>query len=302
MNGILNILKPVGYTSHDVVAVLRRCLHTRKIGHTGTLDPSATGVLPICIGRATRVSDILVNSDKEYVAEIRLGASTDTQDSDGTVISTSTIRATYTDVASACKHFTGDIEQIPPMYSAVKVDGKKLYELARKGIEVERKPRKVTIYKIDILDFEEDEQILKVRVSCSKGTYIRTLAHDLGVYLKTYGHITSLTRTKSSLFSIENSISLEKIEEIYKNNKIDEFLINPSKLFCGYESIVLDEIDEFRVKNGNYLVFSKYKSEFNENVIYRVFNKAGEFLALYITRTTDRQVLVSYKSFFEPIA
>ena len=199
INGLIIIDKPSGFTSHDVVSKVRGILSYRKVGHTGTLDPEATGVLPICIGKGTKVSDMLMNSDKEYVAEVKLGVVTDTQDIFGEVIATSDASCvTLQNVEDAIRHFTGDIRQIPPMYSAIKINGQKMYDLARKGIEVERKPRNITVYSIELLNFEGD--VFKIKVKCSKGTYIRTLCHDIGEYLGCGACMLSLRRTQSSAF------------------------------------------------------------------------------------------------------
>ncbi|MBR6485868.1 MAG: tRNA pseudouridine(55) synthase TruB, partial [Lachnospiraceae bacterium] len=178
MNGIINIYKEPGFTSFDVVAKLRGICHQKKIGHTGTLDPDATGVLPVCLGSATRVCDLLTDKTKEYETVLLFGIVTDTQDISGKVLEEHYVNLTDEDVISCVKEFTGDIMQIPPMYSAIKVDGKKLYELARQGKEVERKPRPVTIHSIDIVDISLPR--VTMRISCSKGTYIRTLCHDIG--------------------------------------------------------------------------------------------------------------------------
>ena len=191
MDGIININKDKGYTSHDVVAVLRRVLNIRKIGHTGTLDPDATGVLPVCVGKATKVCDIITDRDKTYEAKVLLGVTTDTLDTSGEILSKNEVDVSEEDIKEALDCFRGEIEQIPPMYSAIKVDGKKLYEYARAGVEIERKSRKVTIYDIELLDVELP--YFSIRVKCSKGTYIRTLCEDLGNALGTGACMQSAT-------------------------------------------------------------------------------------------------------------
>ena len=209
MNGVINIYKPKGMTSHDVVSKIRKISGIKKVGHTGTLDPDAKGVLPICIGKATKLADMLTFSDKRYTALLRLGVVTDTQDLTGNVLFEREVSVTKEEFLNATKKFVGEIEQIPPMYSAVKIGGKKLYELARKGIEVERKPRKITIYGINVLSF--DGKDAKLDISCSKGTYIRTLCHDIGDLLGCGGCMAELVRTQSSIFKAEDAVSLDEL-------------------------------------------------------------------------------------------
>jgi tRNA pseudouridine55 synthase len=228
MTGIANINKPIGKSSAFVVAVIRRITGIKKVGHTGTLDPLATGVLPICIGReATKLSDKIMTGTKQYKAVIELGKTTTTQDSEGEVLSQKEVVATAEEITCAVNSFIGEISQIPPMYSAIKVNGKKMYELARKGIEVERKERIITIYDIEILDISLP--FVTILVTCSKGTYIRTLCEDIGVKLGCGGYMKSLVRTKNGRFSIENSLSLEEFEEKWKEEKFSEILISPAE-------------------------------------------------------------------------
>ena len=211
MDGILIIRKEKGYTSHDVVARLRGILHQKKIGHTGTLDPDAEGVLPVCLGRATKVCDMLTDTDKEYVAVLRLGVVTDTQDMTGRVLRESEDIPEETAVREAVLSFEGGYDQIPPMYSALKRNGKKLVDLAREGKEVERDPRRVRIYRI--VPEETDLPRMRIRVSCSKGTYIRTLCHDIGEKLGCGGAMESLVRTRAAGFSLEEALTLQQVEE-----------------------------------------------------------------------------------------
>ena len=203
MNGVININKPIGITSHDVVYRLRKILSIKKIGHTGTLDPDASGVLPMCIGRATKTADMLTAQDKQYIAEITLGSATDTLDKTGTVTESADVNVTEDEVKAAVKKFIGDIKQLPPMYSAIKVNGKKLYQLAREGVEIERKPRDVKIYDIEILDIDLLNNKLSVKVDCTKGTYIRTLCDDIGRELGCFAHMSGLVRSKSGRFRSE---------------------------------------------------------------------------------------------------
>jgi len=217
-NGILNVYKEAGFTSHDVVAKLRGILKQKKIGHTGTLDPGAVGVLPICLGSATKLSMVLTDKDKEYVAVLRLGLTTDTQDLTGKVLSEKAVTASESEVRAAILSYLGSYPQIPPMYSAVKVNGKKLYELARAGKEIERKPRLVEIKEIEILEVALPE--VKFRLVCSKGTYVRTLCFDIGEKLGCGGAMGALERTRSGEYTAADALTLSQIEELVREDKI----------------------------------------------------------------------------------
>lgn len=221
--GFLNIYKPKGLTSHDVVARLRKITKVRQIGHTGTLDPFATGVLPICIGKATRLIEYL-DDDKEYLATVQFGKNTATYDLEGEITATFDKKVTEEDVKNALKDFEGEISQIPPIYSAIKVNGKKLYDYARQGQDIEIKPRKVTISKIELKEFDKTSQSAKITVACSKGTYIRSIAYDLGAKLGCGGYLTALERTKAGKFQVNTTIKLEDLTEV---SQIVENLINP---------------------------------------------------------------------------
>ena len=212
MNGIIIIDKPMGRTSHDMVYVMRKLTGIKKVGHTGTLDPMATGVLPVCIGNATKVADMLTLSDKRYIAELVLGRTTDTQDADGKVLTECDVNCTEEEIRAAVMSFVGEIEQIPPMYSAIKQNGKKLYELARQGIEVERKSRRITINSIDILKI--DGVCITIDVSCSKGTYIRTLCEDIGKKLHVGAYMNTLRRIKTGPFTIEESHTVDELKSL----------------------------------------------------------------------------------------
>lgn len=229
MTGVVCINKPIGKSSHFAVAVIRRITKIKKVGHTGTLDPLATGVLPVCIGReATRLSQLIMDSDKEYKAVLKLGVSTTTQDSEGEILAQKEVNVTNEQIEKAVESFVGEISQIPPMYSAIKIDGKKLYELARKGVEVERKPRIVTINYINILNISGDE--VEMLIGCTKGTYIRTLCNDIGEKLGCGGFMKSLIRTKCGGFSIENSITLEEFEELYNKGEAEKVITSPEDI------------------------------------------------------------------------
>ena len=229
INGVINVYKEKSFTSHDVVAKLRGIVKQKKIGHTGTLDPDATGVLPVCLGNATKLCDMLTDKSKEYVTTMRLGFSTDTQDISGTVLERSEVVVSEEMVRDAILSFVGQYDQIPPMYSALKVNGKKLYELAREGIEVERKSRSVEIHEIEILNISLPD--VTMRVHCSKGTYIRTLCHDIGLKLNCFATMVDLQRTKVAAFLLENAYKLSEIEEMVKSNRLEEILTKTEEMF-----------------------------------------------------------------------
>lgn len=268
MNGIINFYKPKGMTSHDAVNFFRRLLNIKRIGHTGTLDPNVTGVLPVCIGKATRVSEYMLEDDKVYIGEITFGIQTDSQDSDGEIINKSEKKITKEDVLKAFSHFTGEIEQIPPMYSAVKHKGRKLYELAREGIEVERKARKAIIYSLDVIDFNLDENKVIFQVKCSKGTYIRTLCNDIGLYLDTYAYMSHLIRVHVGEFNISNSYSKEYLSSLDKE-EIEKLLKPIDYPLKKLEKIVIDDNLYKKVVNGDkiYLENSNLK-EGKEVTVY----------------------------------
>lgn len=228
MTGIVNINKPIGKSSHFVVAVIRRITGIKKVGHTGTLDPLASGVLPILIGReATKLSQKIMDGTKEYRAVLQLGASTTTQDSEGEIVAQHNVNLSLAQIKNVIGEFIGEISQIPPMYSAVKINGQKLYKLAREGKEIERKPRKITVFSIEVLNYNKDSEQVEIVVSCSKGTYIRTLCNDIGEKLGCGGYMASLVRTKSSCFTIENSITLEEFEQMWNTEEYGKILIPP---------------------------------------------------------------------------
>lgn len=246
MFGFININKPKGITSHDVVAILRRILKIKQIGHTGTLDPFAEGVLPICIGKATRLIEFL-EDEKAYIGTVQFGKSTDTYDVDGKIINTSEKQITFEDLENALKDFRGEIEQTPPIYSAIKINGKKLYEYAREGKDVEIKPRKVCIQKLEILSFDEIKQQAELYIECSKGTYIRSIANDLGLALQTYGYLTKLVRVKAGKFTLRESIELNKL-----NTKEEclAHLISPLEKL-NYPKYELTKAEFDKVSHGN---------------------------------------------------
>lgn len=260
MFGFLNVYKPTGMTSHDVVGILRKITRIKQIGHAGTLDPFAQGVLPVAIGKSTRLFEFL-DDDKEYLAEVMLGKSTDTYDCEGAVISEFHSEITAPQLTEVLKVFEGEILQTPPIYSAIKVKGKKLYEYARKGQEVEIEPRKVFIERIELKDFDEEKQVAQILIKCSKGTYIRSIAHDLGQNLGTGAYLSKLTRTRAGNFLIENSIQLEDltVEDIKK------YLINPIDII-DLPKLEITEDEHKRVLDGKFIQ-NKTSLQNDENLI-----------------------------------
>lgn len=261
--GFLNIYKPVGMTSHDVVAALRRVTKIKQIGHTGTLDPFAEGVLPICVGKATRLIEYL-QDDKEYLATVQFGASTNTFDLDGEKTSVSDKKVTKSEVEEGLKAFSGEISQLPPIFSAIKVKGKKLYEYARKGEEVEIQPRKVVIENIELKVFDEENQRAQILIKCSKGTYIRSIANDLGQNLGCGGYLVKLVRTQAGSFRVEDSVQLDGIE-------VERNLINPTDIL-DLPRIAVTESDLAKIKNGMPIEFSPREDIKFGNFVILVYN------------------------------
>lgn len=282
IHGILNIYKEKGYTSHDVVAKLRGITGQRKIGHTGTLDPEAEGVLPVCLGRATKVCDLLTDRDKTYEAVLLLGIRTDTQDVTGTVTDRGDIQGiTREMVEQAARKYVGEYDQIPPMYSALKVNGKKLYELAREGKTIERKARRVRIYELEIL--EEALPRVRLRVRCSKGTYIRTLCDDIGADLGCYGCMEALLRTSVGPFALEEACRLEKVASAVKAGELGKMLCPIDRLFAEYPAVQVKKGWEKLAYNGNGLKRSMTDGdrETRDGTCVRIYDAGGNFLALY---------------------
>jgi len=284
-NGILIIDKPTGWTSMDVCAKIRGILHEKRVGHGGTLDPLATGVLPVFVGQATRAVEFAENSHKEYVAGLRLGQVTTTQDISGETLETHPVTATRADVEAALQQFLGDIQQIPPMYSAIKINGQKLYDLARKGREVERKPRNITIYELDLLEQVSETDYL-IRCLCSKGTYIRTLCHDIGQVLGCGGTLYSLRRTQAADFTLADTVTLDDVQEQGK-----QLLRRVDSLFSKYPAYTISSAGkEKRVRNGGPIT-----DEALADGVYRVYGPDGDFLCL---SRAEHGTLTSIKNFF----
>lgn len=285
MNGILVIDKPKEFTSFDVIAVVRRITGQRKAGHTGTLDPNATGVLPVLLGSATKVQDLILNHNKTYEAEFSLGLTTDTLDIWGEVVSRCVSHHKKADLIEILPVFTGEIEQIPPMFSAVQKNGQRLYDLARKGIEVEREARKVTVYRLELLNFDEETQEGRLLVECSKGTYIRTIIDDIGKRLGCGAVMTELRRTEACGFSLEDSITLDKAKQLAQSGELRKYVRSVESMFaqCGY--VAVTDAQAKRFSNGGALDISRtYLARVNvqDKDIYRVKTKDNRFLGLGI--------------------
>lgn len=301
-SGIIVVNKAKDMTSHDCVNIIRRALKIKRVGHTGTLDPMATGILPVCIGKATKIADFISLGDKEYEAEFKLGLKTDTLDITGTVVKTSDVSPTKEEVIETINSFLGKIMQVPPMYSAKKIKGKKLYELARDGIEINRDPVEVEIKEIEILKIDLDENIISIRVLCSKGTYIRSLIDDIGEKLGTYATMTALNRTKSGMFTAEHPKVID-IMDIKKGNvNVIANLIGADKVFMEFPQIILSYNLEIRFKNGIFITLNDLgfkKEDVEEDSIYRVYSTAGEFMALgTMVLNNGNLVLKVLKSFY----
>ena len=287
MNGIINIYKEKGFTSHDVVAKLRGIFKQKKIGHTGTLDPDAEGVLPVALGNATKVCDLITDKDKAYRCRLLFGLTTDTQDISGNVLTRSEVNVSEEEVIGAIKSFIGEYDQVPPMYSAIKINGKKLYELAREGKEIERPARRISIYGIDIKDM--DIPRVTMEVSCSKGTYIRTLCHDIGEKLGCGGVMEELLRIKSGDFELDSALKLSEVERLVKEGGIEERIISVDRVFKALPPVKCDNKAEKLLLNGNripekFISGEKKIYENGENV--RIYDNRGHFTGIYEYKKT----------------
>ena len=291
-NGIIIIDKPAGWTSMDVCAKLRGMFREKRVGHAGTLDPMATGVLPVFISRATRAVEFAADSDKEYICELKLGVITNTQDATGEVLEERPVNVGREDVEAALPRFIGPIEQVPPMFSAVKINGKKLYELARKGKEVERRPRPITIHALEILDASTDGTSYRLRAACSKGTYVRTLCHDIGQVLGCGGCMSSLQRVKAAGFTLADSVTLETVQEAVDRGEGESLLLPVDCCFRDRPRLTLQTAAaEKKIRNGATLAARDIPDG-----EYRVYGMDKTFLAL--GKVADNR-LTTVKSFFE---
>lgn len=311
IHGIINVYKEKGYTSHDVVARLRGITGQRKVGHTGTLDPDAVGVLPVCFGRGTKLCDLLAEKDKVYEAVLLLGVETDTQDITGTVLHTADTEGLMeSSVREAIGTFVGDYDQIPPMYSALKVGGKKLCDLAREGKTVERKARRVHIFGIEILEFALPR--IRMRVGCSKGTYIRTLCHDIGQKLSCGGCMEELVRIRSGQFELRDAYTLEQIEAFRDAKTLDEIVLPVDQMFPGYAKMAVKPEYEKLAYNGNPFPAGALEQPRRQDgansrpdivipdngTIVRVYDREGRFIGLYRYREAKRDYTI-VKMFFD---
>ncbi len=297
INGVINIYKERGYTSHDVVAKLRGILKQKKIGHTGTLDPEAEGVLPVCLGKGTKLCEYLTDHDKTYEAVLLLGQDTDTQDLTGTVLHTMPVRVTEGEVRTVVQSFVGEYDQVPPMYSALKVKGRKLCDLARTGVEVERKSRRVRIYEIRILELALPR--VRMEVSCSKGTYIRTLCADIGEKLGCYGCMASLKRTRVDRFRLEDSYTLAQVEQLWESGRLPEIIMAVDEVFASYPAVTLREEAGKMGYNGNPFsagdLLETLATEALDQV--RVYDHRGVFIGVY---RYDGELFCPVKMFYVP--
>ena len=288
MNGILLIDKQPDWTSNDVVAKLKGILHQRRIGHSGTLDPMATGLLVVFVGRATRAVEFAEGHDKRYLAGLRLGITTDTQDITGTVLEEKNVSVSMEELDQALALFRGEIQQVPPMYSAIKHQGRRLYDIARKGGQVERAPRTITIHDLRVTGGKGGDWLLDV--SCSKGTYVRTLCHDLGQTLGCGGCMSSLRRVQAGQFSVDQAVTLEQVQIMADEGRAEELLLPVDSLFDQYPACVVDAAQEKKIRCGNQVESGLAVG------MYRVYNQGGDFLML--GRAEDGK-MKTVKSFFE---
>ena len=288
-NGILVIDKSAGWTSQDVAAKLRGVFHERRVGHGGTLDPMATGVLPVFIGRATRAAEFLESAEKEYVAGLRLGVVTDTQDTSGTVLETNPVCVTCAQLEAALRQFLGPIEQSPPMYSAIKINGQKLYELARRGQEVARRPRSITIHALELLEGEGADWTIRVR--CSQGTDVHTLCHDLGRARGCGGCMSSLRRTRAGSFTLAQAVTMQQVLDFAAGQDPQQLLMPVDAVFAAHPPLIVTLGQAAKLKNG-----AQVKDWQFQPGTYRVYAEDGEFLLL---GRVEGGVLTTIKSFFE---
>lgn len=293
-SGLINVYKETGYTSHDVVAKLRGILKQKKIGHTGTLDPDAEGVLPVCLGKGTKLCDMLTDKDKTYRVTMLLGIETDTEDISGKIMSEKNVDVTEKEIETVVRNFIGKQLQVPPMYSALKVNGKKLYQYAREGVIIERQPRSINVYNIVINEINIPR--VSMTIECSKGTYIRSLCRDMGVQLGCGACMEKLVRTKVSNFYIEDSLTLEQIENLVKSYDIDKKIVKVDEVFTDYEKVVVEHKFDKLIYNGNKFTSDCLKSNniIQVNSKVRVYDEDDNFIGLYEKTANE---FVPYKMF-----
>lgn len=297
LSGVLLVNKHGGVTSHDIVFKIRRLFGTKKVGHTGTLDPLATGVLPILIGRSAKAAEYLLSENKKYVAEIQLGIVTDTEDITGNILEKTDTYPSKNKFFEACEHFVGKIKQVPPMYSALKVNGQKLVDLARRGIEIERVAREITIFSIVPSSIDERKGLYKIEVDCSKGTYIRTLCADIGKYLGCGATMTKLQRTKSGDFLIENAYTIDELEKMTEDERIS-LLLPPDELFNEAPSVSFSEFYTRLFKSGCEIYQKKIGTSFPVGTFLRIYEK-DDFLALAEVKEYEGGSAIKSVKFFK---
>lgn len=290
LEGILLVDKPHGFTSFDVIAKLRGMTKTRRIGHAGTLDPMATGVLPVFFGRAAKAVDLLPNHDKKYIASMKLGIETDTQDITGKILSEKEPHVTAADFVKTMNGFKGELEQLPPMYSAVRVNGRRLYDIARSGGEVERKARKITVYSIELLEFDEQAGSYTIEVTCSRGTYIRTICHDIGIKLGCGAAMTALKRTTACGFELKDCYTLNQIQELAQTGALEEKLFPVDSVFRGLDRLILDEKQAKHFQNGLAMGLSQFEDLTGHELA--VYDESSRFLGLARADTETRTLKI----------
>ncbi|WP_458407523.1 tRNA pseudouridine(55) synthase TruB [Anaerotignum sp.] len=297
MDGIFNIYKEKGFTSHDVVAIVRRTIHMKKVGHTGTLDPDAEGVLPVCVGKATKLSDVIMDGRKSYRAMLRLGITTTTEDASGEVLETKEVDFNEDKIREVVASFIGKLEQVPPMYSAVKVNGKKLYELAREGKEIERKSRTIEVYDIRIRQFLPPDRV-EIDVDCSKGTYIRTLCSDIGKALGCGGHMAELLRTRTGAFSLENAIKLDELKELAEQEKVEEALLTMEEALKDFPVVRVSEKSAKFLYNGGKIqerFFTEKPVSYKEGDIVVTYDHENNLVGLYEIKKEENYFIKPFK-------
>ena len=297
MDGIFNIYKEKGFTSHDVVAIVRRTIHMKKVGHTGTLDPDAEGVLPVCVGKATKLSDVIMDGRKSYRAMLRLGITTTTEDASGEVLETKEVEYNEDRIREVVASFIGKLEQVPPMYSAVKINGKKLYELAREGKEIQRKSRTIEVYDIRIRQFLPPDRV-EIDVDCSKGTYIRTLCADIGKALGCGGHMAELLRTATGAFSLENAIKLDELKALAEQEKAEEALLTMEEALKDFPVVKVSEKSAKFLYNGGKIqerFFTEKPASSQEGDIVVVYDHENNLVGLYEIKKDENYFIKPYK-------
>lgn len=290
LNGVINVYKEKGYTSHDVVAIVRKTLNIKKVGHTGTLDPDAEGVLPVCIGQATKLADYIMAERKSYTAEITFGAETTTQDASGDIIKEYEYTFDENRLREVIDTFKGEQTQVPPMYSAIKINGKKLYEIAREGREIERKARKITVYDIRIAEINPLNKVI-IEIDCSKGTYIRSLCSDIGNKLGWGAFMSSLTRTASGKFKLNAAVKLDELKNAAERGEAEKFIIPPDDVLSGYKRVTVSEKADKYLYNGGkiYGGYLKYDKKPSDNEIVLGYDATGRLVGIYLYKFDEEK-------------